>query len=66
MQKKIREEAERDLLKEALREVEKNPQAGKKMKGEFALLRSYPYTVQGQARRLVYRWGKDVIVLLEV
>jgi mRNA-degrading endonuclease RelE of RelBE toxin-antitoxin system len=60
--KKIRDEAERDALKEALREVEKNPQAGKKMKGEFALLRSYPYTVKGQARRLVYRWEEETIV----
>jgi len=62
LRKKIREEAKRNSLKEALMEVEKNPEAGKKLKGEFALLRSYPYTVQGQARRLVYRWEKDLIV----
>jgi mRNA-degrading endonuclease RelE of RelBE toxin-antitoxin system len=62
LRKKIREEAERNSLKEALMEVEKNLEAGKKLKGEFALLRSYPYTVQGQARRLVYRWEKDLIV----
>ena len=59
---KIREEAERNSLKEALLEVEKNPEAGKKLKGEFALLRSYPYTVKGQALRLVCRWEKDMIV----
>jgi len=44
-------------------DVEKNPQAGEKLKGEFALLRSYQYTVKGQARRLVYRLEKDLIIL---
>jgi mRNA-degrading endonuclease RelE of RelBE toxin-antitoxin system len=62
LRKKIREEDERNSLKEALLEVEKNPEAGKKLKGEFALLRSYPYTVKGQARRVVYRWEKDTII----
>jgi len=64
--KKIGEKAERESLKEAVREVEKNPGAGKKLKGEFALLRSYAYTVKGQARRLVYRWEKDIIVFSTV
>ena len=63
LRKKTREEAERNSLKEALMEVEKNPEAGKKRKGEFALLRSYPYTVKGQSRRLVYRWEKDLLIL---
>jgi len=63
LRKKIREETERNSLKEALLKVEKNPEAGKKLKGEFSLLRSYPYTVKGQARRLVYRWEKDTIIL---
>jgi len=62
LRKKTREEAERDSLKRAILEVEKNPEAGKKLKGEFSPLRSYPYTAKGQARRLVYRWEKDVIV----
>jgi mRNA-degrading endonuclease RelE of RelBE toxin-antitoxin system len=63
LRKKIREDVERNSLKEAIMEVRKNPQAGKKLKGEFALLRAYPYTVKGQARRLVYRWEKDLIIL---
>ena len=63
LRKKTREEAERNSLKEALMEVEKNPEAGKKLKGEFAPLRSYPYTVKGQARRLVYIWEKDRLTL---
>lgn len=63
LRKKIREDVERNSLKEAIIEVEKNPHAGKKLKGEFALLRSYQYTVKGQARRLVYRLEKDLIIL---
>jgi len=49
--------------KEAIMEVEKNQHAGKKLKGEFALLGAYQYPVKGQARRLVYRWEKDLIIL---
>ncbi len=63
LRKKIREDAERDSLKEAIMEVEKNAHAGEKLKGEFALLRSYQYTVKGQARRPVYRLEKDLIIL---
>jgi mRNA-degrading endonuclease RelE of RelBE toxin-antitoxin system len=63
LRKKIREDAERNSLKEAIMEVRKNPHAGEKLKGEFALLRSYQYTVKGQARRLVYRLEKDLIIL---
>jgi len=63
LRKKTREEAERSSLREAIRQIEKNPEAGKKLKGEFAPLRSYPYAVKGQARRLVYRWEKDLLVL---
>ena len=60
--KKTRDAAERNSLKDAILGVEKNPLAGKKLKGEFALLRSYQYTVKGQARRLVYRLEKDLII----
>jgi len=63
LRKKIRQDAERTSLKEAVREVEMNPAAGKKLKGEFAHLRAHPYTVKGQARRLVYAWEKDTLVL---
>jgi mRNA-degrading endonuclease RelE of RelBE toxin-antitoxin system len=62
LRKKIREDAERNSLKEAILEVEKNLHAGKKLKGEVALLRSYQYAVKGQARRLVYRLEKDLII----
>ena len=63
LRKKIREDAERASLKEAILGVEMNPAAGKKLKGEFAQLRAYPYAVKGQARRLIYMWDKDTIVL---
>jgi mRNA-degrading endonuclease RelE of RelBE toxin-antitoxin system len=63
LRKKIRSEAERNALKEAIKEVGGNPETGKKLKGEFAPLRSYSYTVRGQARRLIYRWEKDRIIL---
>lgn len=63
LRNKIRGEPERSALKKALAEVEKDPTAGKKLKGEFAPLRSFAYTVHGQPRRLICRWEKDVIVL---
>jgi len=63
LRRKIREDAERTSLKEAILGVEMNPAAGKKLKGEFAHLRAYPYAVKGQARRLIYAWDKDAIVL---
>jgi hypothetical protein len=63
LRKKIKGDAERSSLREAIAQIEGNPAAGKKLKGEFAPLRSYPYTSQGQARRLVYKWDKDLIVL---
>ena len=64
LRKKIKADAERSSLREAIAEIEKEPAAGRKLKGEFAPLKSYPYTSQGQARRLVYRWDKDRVVLL--
>jgi mRNA-degrading endonuclease RelE of RelBE toxin-antitoxin system len=63
LRKKIRENAEKNALKKAIVEVEKNPHGGKKLKGEFAALRSYQYTVKGQARRLIYRLEEDAIIL---
>lgn len=63
LRKKIREDAERAALQEAIEEIIRNPQAGKKLKGEFADLRSYGYAVKGQARRLIYKWEDDRLVL---
>jgi len=63
LRKRIGGEVERSALKNALAEIEKDPNTGKRLKGEFALLRSFPYTVEVQPRRLIYRWEKDVIIL---
>lgn len=63
LRKKIRDEAESAALKSAIAQIFKDPQAGKKLKGELGHLRSYSYTARGQARRLIYHWEKDVLVL---
>ena len=60
---RLKEKTEKDALKEAIKAVAKDPQAGKKLKGDFDLLRSFKYTVKGQARRLIYKWEKNTIVL---
>jgi mRNA-degrading endonuclease RelE of RelBE toxin-antitoxin system len=63
LRKKIRDQAEVEALKSAIGELLKDPQAGKKLKGELAHLRSFAYPARGQARRLIYRWDNDVLVL---
>ncbi len=62
LRKKLREDEERESLREAVLQVLENPESGKRLKGEFKDLRSLRYTVRGQARRLIYKHGKDVIV----
>ena len=62
--KKIKENQEKDALKEAIAHLMENPEDGKKLKGEFKDLRSFSYTVKGQSRRLIYRMEKDALVLL--
>ncbi|MDP2913851.1 MAG: type II toxin-antitoxin system RelE/ParE family toxin [Candidatus Aminicenantes bacterium] len=56
LRKKIRDEAESVALKSAIGEILKDPQIGKKLKGELGHLRSYSYTARGQTRRLIYHW----------
>ena len=63
LRKKLKEEHEKKALKYAIQEIMKNPDSGKKLKGEFRDLRSFGYTVQGQARRLVYKVESDTIIL---
>ena len=63
LRKKLKEEHEKRALKDAIHEIMKNPDAGKKLKGEFKDLRVFKYTVQGQARRLIYKVESDAIVL---
>ncbi len=63
LRKRVKGDEERSALTQVVVEVGINPSAGKKLKGEFAPLRSFPYVVEGQPRRLIYKWEKDVIVL---
>ena len=63
LRKKIRDEAESAALKSAISKIFEDPQIGKKLKGELAHLRSFPYTVRGQARRLIYHWEEDALTL---
>ena len=63
LRKKLKEEDERGALRETVLYILENPEAGKKLKGEFRDLRSFRYSVRGQARRLIYRHEKDSIVL---
>jgi len=60
---RLKEKTEKEALKEAIKAVAKDPQSGKKLKGDFALLRAFKYTVKGQARRLIYKWEKNSIIL---
>lgn len=63
LRKKIRDQAEIESLKSAIGEIQKDPQIGKKLKGELGHLRSFAYAVRGQARRLIYLWEKDSLIL---
>jgi len=63
LRKKLKDEDERDPLREAVLRVAEEPEAGKKLKGEFRDLRSFRFTVRGQPCRLIYKLDKDAVVL---
>ena len=63
LRKKLKDEGERNALKQAVLQVLEDPEAGKKLKGEFRDLRSFRFAVRGQVRRLIYKHEKDTIVL---
>jgi mRNA-degrading endonuclease RelE of RelBE toxin-antitoxin system len=63
LRKKLKEDEERKALREAVLHILGNPESGKKLKGELRDLRSFRYSVRGQARRLIYKHGKEVVVL---
>ncbi|MCX6571365.1 MAG: type II toxin-antitoxin system RelE/ParE family toxin [Candidatus Aminicenantes bacterium] len=63
LRKKLKDEEERDALKDTILQVLANPEAGKKLKGEFRDLRALRFAVRGQARRLIYKHEKDAVVL---
>jgi mRNA-degrading endonuclease RelE of RelBE toxin-antitoxin system len=61
LRKKLKSQAERDALKTAVIAIRDNPIVGKKLKGELDHLRSYPYHIGGQARRVIYLLEQDAI-----
>ena len=52
----------REHLKSAMREVSRNPLLGKKLKGEFAALRSF----RTGSFRIVYRLTKELIEVVYI
>ena len=63
LRKKKKEETEKEALKEAIMRIIEDPEAGKKLKGEFRDLRAFRYSVKGQDRRLIYKTETDTIIL---
>ncbi len=63
LRKKLIDRNERDAPRKAVQDVLKNPESGKRLKGEFRELRSLRFTVRGQPRRLIDKPEKDSIVL---
>ncbi len=63
LRKKLKELPEKEALKEAIFGILSNPEAGKRLKGEFKYLRSLRYSVKGQQRRLIYKIAGDDLIL---
>ncbi len=63
LRKKIKQTEEREELKKTLKVIIDNPDAGKKLKGEFKDLRALRYKVSGQHRRLIYKKEPGSIIL---
>lgn len=62
LRKKLRDTEEKNALRAAALEAVNNPEAGKKLKGEFRDLRSLRYSVQGPARRLISTCDNDAVI----
>ena len=63
LRKKLKEQTEKEALKAAVQHIAKDPEVGKKLRGDFAHLRSHKYAVKGQQRRLIYKREKNSIIL---
>ncbi len=61
--KKIKQNEEKTALKQAVLHILEHPSSGKKLKGEFSVLRSFAYTVKGQSKRLIYKLETERIIL---
>ncbi len=62
--KKLKEQSEKEALKEAIIEIAKSPYLSKKLKGELRNLRSFKYFVKGQEQRLIYKYEKGNLYVL--
>ncbi len=63
LRKKLKQQQEREELKNAIKCVIEDPFSGKKLKCELRELLSLSYSVKGQSRRLIYNAEKDTIIL---
>ena len=63
LRNKLKQEQEKEELKKAIMIIVEDPNAGKKLKGEFRELRSFNYSVKGQNKRLLYKTELDTIIL---
>jgi len=63
LRKKLKQEQEKEELKKAIMRIVEDPNAGKKLKGEFRELRSFNYSVKDQSKRLIYKTELDTIIL---
>lgn len=63
LRKRLKDRTERDALKSAVLRILEDPEAGKKLKGEFQDLRSLRFSVRGQPRRLIYKREGETVIL---
>jgi len=63
LRKKLKQEQEKEELKKAIMRIVEDPNAGKKLKGEFRELKSLNYSVKGQSKRLIYKTELDTITM---
>ena len=63
LRKRLKDRAERDALREVILRALEDPEAGKKLKGEFRELRSLRFSSHGQSRRLIYKREADALIL---
>jgi len=61
---KLRSELEKQALKKAIGEILENPLAGKKLKGELSLYRSFRFSAGSLSQRLIYQLEPDSIILI--
>ncbi len=61
LREKLKNNIEKEALKNAVVEVANNPLTCKKLKGELKDMRCYKYNVDGQERRLIFKVEGDAL-----